>query len=238
MRIALYNIEEKNDIIKTIDSRFQKSIFKDSFLTNFEDFSYCTDTRVYDMIFIKYEDFICNKYFNVFKYTMNNNNNTKIFLYMDNSENHTRVESFIETIKTCYIGLDVTIININKDEMEENISKSISSYFSDFMSMPFIESIDNKSSNDKMLRMNLDGGTIDISTDKDIDFNILIFFIKNYEKILTLKSIASAIADVPENTPDSKLENSISKIRKKLIEFNENINIQTFKKNGYKMVLN
>lgn len=238
MRIALYNIEEKNDIIKTIDGRFQKSIFKDSFPIDFEDFSYCTGTRVYDMIFIKYEDLICNKYFNVFRYTLNNNNGTKIFVYMDNSESYTRIESFMETVRTCYIGLDVSIINIDKNEMENDIAKNISSYFSDFMNMPFIKSIDNKSSNDKMLRMRLDGSEIDISTDKDIDFNILIFFIKNYEKILTLKSIASAIADVPENTPDSKLENSISKIRKKLIKFNENINIQTFKKNGYKMVLN
>lgn len=243
MRIASLNIMDIKDINSRININFNKSVFTDLFKGDFEEFSYCMDTRIYDIVFITYEDFLSKKYFNVFKYFLKNNKDTKVYLFLNNQKSYPNYNYFIDTIKTCYADLQIEMVfldNINIEVKLLNfIVEKVDSYFLDFLNISFVENFYvNNVDNNRILQMVISGNIIEIKLDNDIDFNMLIFFIKNYGNIVTLRSITSAITKVPENTSDSKIENSISKIRKKLLFFNNFINIQNFKKAGYKIIVN
>lgn len=241
MRIAYFNIKKEDVKNIKIDTNFNKSVFADNFNNDYDSFAYCMDTRIYNLVFIKYEDIIYKKYFNVFKYLLNNNIDTKVYFYVDKNEQNHNCNYFKENIKMCYSKLNVEIIYVDKEnDFSKFISEKVNNYFLDFLNLSFIEKfyIDETDGNNRTLKMVVSGNILEIKLDSVIDFNVLMFFVKNYGNIVSFRSIASAISDTPEKTSNLKIEKSIAHIRQSIEKFNNLVNIQTFTKNGYKFIIN
>lgn len=241
MRLASYNLQNINKVHKFVDEKFNKSIFTDYFINDFEEFDYCLDTRIYDIVCINYEDYIYKKFFSIFKYIMNNNPSTKILIYINIDDSNMNLSSFVDNIETSYSSLSIELIRYSKKHIENDfilnhVVEKINEYFFDFLNIKFIDDIYiNEKNGDRILKIIISENIIELKVEKEIDFNILLFFIKNYGNIVSLRYIASSITKVPENTSDSKIERSISKVRNLISEFN--MSIQNFKKVGYKFIL-
>lgn len=219
MRILMLTDSYKNDE-KDI-SFLEKSLeVKFDFFDNIEDAEYCSFIRDYDIVYLEYKREYHKKYHNILAY-LKKENQPKVYIITSQKENLKDFERY--------------------EFKEENIDFNLKNHL--------IETLPNNESeiikrdniiiniNSKTVFYEKDSEMIEVKFEKDFDFTVFLYFIRNYESTINIKNLLNATCAEPEYAKDSLVETSISSIRKTFISMFAINPIKAFKKVGYRFSL-
>lgn len=219
MRILMLTDSYKNDE-KDI-SFLEKSLeVKFDFFDNIEDAEYCSFIRDYDIVYLEYKREYHKKYHNILAY-LKKETQPKVYIITSQKENLKDFERY--------------------EFKEENIDFNLKNHL--------IETLPNNESeiikrdniiiniNSKTVFYEKDSEMIEVKFEKDFDFTVFLYFIRNYESTINIKNLLNATCAEPEYAKDSLVETSISSIRKTFISMFAINPIKAFKKVGYRFSL-
>jgi len=235
MRVALINYEDKEIASKlAIKEEYKNCIFFDE-LEGLDNSSYYIDIRMYDLVFINIsnEDKIDKKIFNIFKTLADDYENYQIVLTHNKDISKNKLETLTTAINTIYkkIKPNLSFLELPDREIIGSFSKSIGSYFT---SIPLKEvSSINYKERELTITTHMEKEVV-IKITKDIDFQVILYFIRHYNQIINIDTILSGISQEPELMNNSPIETSFSSIRKTFSKLNINP-IKAFKRVGFQI---
>jgi len=226
--------EGKEDNLRgMIKKEYNKCILLDIFCSDIEEAEYCLYIRTYDLIFINYRDINRKKYYNLLKtisrfYKLKN----KIYILSEPKEKGEFKLFRQQQIKN-FGELKINFLDyLNEKELFKIISSVSEDYLTD---IPLINNLE-IDHDKKQLIINLEDKIV-LSIKRDIDFQVLVYFIRHYEEIINIDSLLSAITTEPEVMHNSPIETSISSIRKIFKKAFDTNPIKAFKKVGYRFAI-
>lgn len=186
---------------------------------------------MYDLIIINFRSVNYSKYYNIMSildkyYELEH----KVCIYHNLSEKM-NFSSFQNKIKEIYKKVQIDYLGSfhSKEELTKDIVELTEKWF---LNTPIVNnmSIDHEN---RVLKLETKHGEVTIDIKKNIDYQILIYFMRHYGEVININSILSAITAEPELMNNSPIESSISSIRK-LFNLNLGLNpIKAFKRVGY-----
>lgn len=220
MRVLFFSKSISKDEIQEDINFLEKNLEVNvDYFDDLDDAEYCLDIRHYDYVIMEYVDRLYPKYFNI----------KKVLHYKELQPN---VFFFNETKRTNELGFEFKTRDF--DSFKNYLLSIIPEDESEFIKKDnIIAYIKTKSIFYKDNEDNL----IEIVIEKDFDFKVLLYFIRNYEKIINLKSLLDATCQEPEIATNFSIEASITSIRKifrKLFKKKEINPIVSLKKSGFK----
>lgn len=218
MRVALIDFKdilsdsENEEIKSSIKKEYQDCIFIDVFSEDIELAEYCLDIRMYDLIFINFRNENKTKYFNLVSilakyYELD----YQLQVYCNPNEERS-FHIFEDRMKEVYSSVKVNYLGsfFSKEQVLKDIIQRTEEYF---LTIPIVEDI-SINYEDQTVNLKTEHGRVTIAIKKNIDFQILIYFMRHYGEVININSILSAITDEPELMNNSPIESSISSIRK------------------------
>jgi DNA-binding winged helix-turn-helix (wHTH) protein len=235
MRIALIdfdkNIFNKKNISKEINKNYEKSLFFDFFSEDIEEAEYCIEIRNYDLILINFNKKHYCKYYNILSILKKYYKLDYNLIVFNKDKNLSQFKSFLEKKSEIYKNVNLTTENNIDFKYIVNI---IEDYFETIPKIVDL-SVNHKDKTVKIITNNNE--EVILKIEKNIDFQILTYFVRHYGEVININSILSAIINEPEYMNNSPIESSISSIRK-LFKQSLSINpIKAFKRIGYQFKL-
>jgi hypothetical protein len=238
MRIAIVDFKnlitekEKQSLLDKISPEYRDCIFFDIFEEDIEEAEYCLDIRMYDAIFVNYRSEHSRKYYNLLGilsryYELD----YKFYMFQNNSEDK-NFDTFQARAKEAYKNVEINYLG-SFYEKEALTNQIINLTENLFITIPIVKNVE-INHEEKIVNVTTEDGIVSLEIKKEIDFQILLYFMRHYGEVININSILSAITDEPEFMNNSPIESSISSIRK-IFKLSLGTNpIKAFKRVGYK----
>jgi len=195
--------------------------------TDFSEAEYLLGIRSYSKIYIQFSESYYKKIYNMLGELKHQNNNHEVVILMGSEDSHIAT-IFKKHVSEIYSSVNAKLIHVSN--VGPHISDQIRTYF--FEAPDMIESfeIDLKT---RSVALTVNSKELKVKVKSAKDFQILLFFIKNYGETLNIDTILSGVFHEPELGSASPIESAISVIRN-LLGRNS---IKALKRVGYRFAL-
>jgi len=238
MRTTLINFNRQNiEQDLNLDKTYKKCMFFDV-TDDVDEADYCISMRLYDLFFLNIDEKLLNnkKYLNILRTLHNQYKQYTLYITYDESIKESLLTNLKNKIKKSYSSVDENTQYINKTNLniEDFIKEETTNHF---LSIPLKE-ISSINYEERIITiMTEEDKEVELVIKKNLDFQVVLYFIRHYTEVINIDAILSGIAQEPEFINNSPIESSISSIRKifkKSLQVNP---IKAFKRIGYQLTL-